>query len=396
MQQPLYLLFVDLTAAFDHIPRQWLFKSIRLRFSTNQSIRMIDILERLYENTTLTYDEADTTFKTTSGVRQGGPESPFLFTLYIDYVMRVFIDKCSSDDVINFFEYKYRLHCRTFTREDRVNMRNENTQTWGSSTLPWSGYADDLVLFLTEQLGLSNATLLLNEIFNKFGLTVNKLKTETMILNSPDISEQSIVTLQNVKLNNIAVFKYLGSYVDSAQPNTGDSEINHRIQAAVCKFAELSYLLQNFHIHLRTRVKFLDSFVRSRLTYGCQNWNLTTNQYDRLDVTYRRFLRRMIRGGFRYVDENANDFRLVITNDRLHNVCGTTDVSEFIKHQQNSYASHIIRMSIDRGVKKLMFNDDTYVKKGRSQKTLLEQVIGNNNVTLDVYCNNAMKKKLGN
>ena len=30
--QPLYLLFVDLTAAFDHIPRRWLFKSIEMRF----------------------------------------------------------------------------------------------------------------------------------------------------------------------------------------------------------------------------------------------------------------------------------------------------------------------------------------------------------------------------
>ena len=31
-KQPLFLLFVDLTAAFDHIPRKWLFDSIKLRF----------------------------------------------------------------------------------------------------------------------------------------------------------------------------------------------------------------------------------------------------------------------------------------------------------------------------------------------------------------------------
>ena len=31
-KQPLYLLFVDLTAAFDRIPRKWLFDSIRFRF----------------------------------------------------------------------------------------------------------------------------------------------------------------------------------------------------------------------------------------------------------------------------------------------------------------------------------------------------------------------------
>ena len=47
-RQPLFLLFVDLSAAFDHIPRDWLFESIRLRFDQNQSSPLFDILEKLY------------------------------------------------------------------------------------------------------------------------------------------------------------------------------------------------------------------------------------------------------------------------------------------------------------------------------------------------------------
>ena len=38
-------------------------------------------------------------------------------------------------------------------------------------------------------------------------------------------------------------------------------------------------------------------FVRSRLTYSCQNWNLTTAQFVKLDITYRTLLRRMVRRG---------------------------------------------------------------------------------------------------
>jgi len=78
-KKPLFLLFVDLPAAFDRIPRKWLFESIGLRFNTDQSPHLLDIMEKLYSNTTLTFEEANETFKTTSGVRQGGPESPFLF-----------------------------------------------------------------------------------------------------------------------------------------------------------------------------------------------------------------------------------------------------------------------------------------------------------------------------
>ena len=90
---------------------------------------------------------------------------------------------------------------------------------------------------------------------------------------------------------------YLGSCISSNKPNTGDIEINFRIQMALGKFASMSNLLQNHGIHLSTRVKFLNSFVRSRLTYSCQNWNLTTAQFVKLDITYKTLLRRMVRRG---------------------------------------------------------------------------------------------------
>ena len=53
-KQPLFLLFVDLTAAFDHIPRKWLFDSIKLRFPKGEYPKVFQILEKLYSNTTLT------------------------------------------------------------------------------------------------------------------------------------------------------------------------------------------------------------------------------------------------------------------------------------------------------------------------------------------------------
>ena len=90
---------------------------------------------------------------------------------------------------------------------------------------------------------------------------------------------------------------YLRSCISSNKPNTGDIEINFRIQMALGKFASMSNLLQNHGIHLSTRVKFLNSFVRSKLPYSCQNQNLTTAQFVKLDITYRTLLRRMVRRG---------------------------------------------------------------------------------------------------
>ena len=140
---------------------------------------------------------------------------------------------------------------------------------------------------------------------------------------------------------------------------------------------------------------FLNSFVRSRLTYACQNWNLTKLQYDRLDVTYRVFLRRMVRGGFRFRDERNGDFRYVVTNDHLHQICGTSDLNMFVKLQQRNYALHVVRMSVDRNVKCLMFNNDKCVRRGRPLRSLLDQVTDNENVSIDQMCNIALGKKLG-
>ena len=79
------------------------------------------------------------------------------------------------------------------------------------------------------------------------------------------------------------------------------------------------------------------------MCYACQNWNLTQSQYDRLDVAYRVFLRRMVRGSFRFQDERNGNYRYVISNLRLHEICGTSDLSSFIKSQQRNYAMHVIR-----------------------------------------------------
>ncbi|XP_066925162.1 uncharacterized protein [Clytia hemisphaerica] len=189
--------------------------------------------------------------------------------------------------------------------------------------------------------------------------------------------------LLNTVIKNVENFIYLGTYIRFDQPNTGDPEINHRIQLAISKFTDMGNLLQNMRINLKTRIKFLNSFVRSTLTCACQNWNTNTNQIDRLDATYRGFLRRMVRGGYRYC----------ITNEELHNLCGTSDLSTFIRKQQQNYVQHVIRMPVYRSVKLLAFNCDKYTKRGRSCKTLLDQVVDSSGLSLDELCNRALARK---
>ena len=52
METPFYILFVDLTAAFVHVVRAWLFKSIYQLLPPGADTTLIKILQTLYESLT--------------------------------------------------------------------------------------------------------------------------------------------------------------------------------------------------------------------------------------------------------------------------------------------------------------------------------------------------------
>ena len=57
-------------------------------------MKLIELLETLYQHTSTSLAETpNDRFETSTGVRQGGPESPLLYNLFMDYVMRVFIEE---------------------------------------------------------------------------------------------------------------------------------------------------------------------------------------------------------------------------------------------------------------------------------------------------------------
>ena len=95
MNLPIYTLFVDLTAAFDHVNRKWMFSSIHQRLPPSVNRKLIELIKMLYKYTsTALQQNLEDIFELSRGVRQGGAESPALFNLYIDYIIRIYLKKC--------------------------------------------------------------------------------------------------------------------------------------------------------------------------------------------------------------------------------------------------------------------------------------------------------------
>ena len=96
-----YAIFEDLKAAFDHINRDWFFQTVLNRFPVhNKSNKIIKLLSALYQSTTAKLkNHPELKFDIKLGVRQGGPESPLPFNLYLDYALRIFLDTCTKNQI---------------------------------------------------------------------------------------------------------------------------------------------------------------------------------------------------------------------------------------------------------------------------------------------------------
>ena len=276
MKKPTPILFVDLTAAFDHVERSWLFKTIETRLPNGSGNEILAILKAIYSCTTTALAEnPEDVFELNVGVRQGGAESPMLYNLFMDFIMRIYLDECKSKG-IKFLRLKYDI-------PSAASSTGKNTV--GNFVIDWCGYADDLLLAFEDEDNLRKGVKILDEVFKRYRLSINISKTKTMVLNHQYEQKQypkTISSLRGIDLDNVISYHYLGCEIKYDEASTGETELNLRSDAAENKFYAMGRNLFNMKIRLKTRIQMLNSLVRSTFVYSCQTWSITKVQLSRL------------------------------------------------------------------------------------------------------------------
>jgi len=207
-----------------------------------------------------------------------------------------------------------------------------------------------------------------------------------------NIKNNSIYTICHIageEIENVETFRYLGAQIKYDEPTTGDAELELRVDSAVAKFYELGMKLMNYKISLKTRVKILNSLVRSRLTYSCQCWSLTEKQKQKISSTYNGFLRRMVKGGFRRKKDTWN---FALTNNEILEMASTEEIKKFIHKQQRTFVARAIRMENTNGTKRLLFNDNPSHLPGR-KVTLYSNVLKAEGIHADEFIKRSMDEK---
>ena len=174
---------------------------------------------------------------------------------------------------------------------------------------------------------------------------------------NPNINK---TVVDNFELDNVNEFCYLGHTIYN---NKIGNHIDLRISRATSKFFEMSKVLKDKQISLSTRVKFLESCVRSRLTYALQSCYPKESQLKSLESCWYGFLRQMVKGGFRRKGEVGDqNFSFVYTNKDLENIAKTPPLRDFINTQYLRYIAHVCRMPNTNLTKlSLFFNPPSYL-----------------------------------
>ena len=236
--------FVDFHKAFDSIPRGVLFQKLLNNGITGN---FYECLVKLYTNDrhcVKINDRLTETFVANQGVKQGCVLSPLLFNIFLS-------------DLQDTLE-KNENYPISFGPNERIGC------------LIW---ADDLVLLSKTEEGLQNMINDLGIYAENNGLSVNVIKTKVMIFNKTGRLMRRNLYLNNIKLDTVRQYKYLGFIMTpSGEISSGLHDLKDRALRAFMKIK--NKLGQYFRSFPRVSIKLFNSLVKPILLYASDFWGI--------------------------------------------------------------------------------------------------------------------------
>lgn len=332
----LHVGFIDLTKAFDTIPRTHLWKAMD-HFEVSKQLQQAIKSFYIHSKARVRIDGQTTEiFDTKRGVRQGCIMSPFLFIMIMDYVT----SKC--------------LH-----KFNEVNLGMWRLQPVRINLL---SYADDLVIFGKNQETLQNNLNILNQELINVGMHINENKTKTMIISRK--RKEHNLTLNNKTVEQVNIFKYLGAYF--TEDGKIQEEIRNRIKNATRIYGYLGRsIIGKQEMSLETKTAVYNAIYCPTLQYSSESWVMSDREKSQIQAAEMKFLRRSI----------GKTRRDRIRNERMREILKVDKLQDKIDTGQLRWFGHLLRMDESR-IARRIFEARTSARRprGRPRKTWVQQV----------------------
>ncbi|KAK6737186.1 hypothetical protein RB195_019713 [Necator americanus] len=316
-----HLAFLDLEKAFDRVPHELLWMSMRSHRVPEECVRWTKLLYAKPTSVVRCAVGTSRPFPVRVGVHQGSSLSPLLFILCMD----------------------------TITKEIQKQH-------------PWTLlFADDVMLASESRDDLQKQVQSWKDQLQQYGLRLNTSKTEYMEC-GPRIEDGSI-RVDGTELNKVNCFKYLGSKVTS----TGDidQEGRARVNAAWMKWKMATGVLCDKKVPVRLKSKIYRTVVRPVALYGCECWPTTKALERVLHVMEMRMLRWTI----------GVTLKEKVSNHTVRSIFGVVPITEKMKEARLRWFGHVLRREEDSVAKTALKLDVSGVRpRGRPKIRWLDRV----------------------
>ena len=335
--QDLYLLFIDLTKAFDTVSRPGLWALLGKIGCPDHFIRMIRSFHDDMKVTVREGSKRAEPFVVRNGTKQGCVLAPTLFSIFFSLMLFIAFKNTSKGiDVIHRFDrglcQTNNVHFKARTKVDKTTVREFL-------------YADDCALAASSQDDLQELTDHFAVAAAKFGLTISLKKTEALgqSAHKSRILDPHIF-IDGKRMKSVDNFKYLGSIVSN--DCSMEPELSVRIARANSAFNKLNKRLwTKSGIRLETKVMVYRAVVLSCLLYGSEAWTLNAKQIRSLERFHQKCLRSICRIKWYH---KIPDFEIL---DR----CRIFSVQSLLDKNKLRWTGHVIRMDETRIPKILLY-----------------------------------------
>ena len=249
MNKQLYICFMDFSKAFDKVNRVILFNKLTSLLDPHHWAA----LYMYYQNSTIRIRNKATLthpIKTTIGVKQGGPLSPKLFSVYIDELIHKLDTKTNG--------------CKVYG----INV---------NSIL----YADDTTLIYPTIKELQRAIDILVEYCDEHEIQINIKKTKCMTTRTKRAAESTHI--KGEELEYVDKFRYLGWWLESNLANK--EHIKTRKMAAIVTSYQLRRIgFDSASMSPEMKTMLRETYCRSKLRYGFENTFMTEKSYKEIET----------------------------------------------------------------------------------------------------------------
>ena len=245
-----YLGFVDLEKAYDRVPREGIYWSLRRKGVQEKLVKLIQATHRNSKTAVRTEANSSREFCISVGLHQGSALSPPLFAIIVDELTK---GKRDLGAVV------YR---RSSGNKYIEKGAPEELKRW-------------------------------QRCLEKGGLKVNVAKTETLACKR--VEGGKVLRVRDVhgeEIRQVKEFKCLGTVLCEGGGKSRD--VQERVKAGWIKWGEVSVVMKDKRMGMRLKAKVYQTVVRPVMTYGPQCWALNKIDERRPEVMEMNMLRGLL------------------------------------------------------------------------------------------------------